>query len=215
MAELKVKNQQGGDAGSVNLDAKVFEADPNAVVVREVYNAFRANQRQGTHSTKTRGHVRGGGRKPWRQKGTGRARQGSIRAPQWRGGAIVFGPLPRKYREKVNKKKRQAAFRSLLSAKVAAGEIIVVESLDFSASPKTKSVLQFLDQIGARGKGRLLIITDSKNEALVKAAGNLAGSKTDPTKVEVVNAISIFDLLVASSVVVTKAAITALEERLK
>src|SRR5690606_24304713 len=118
MPTIELKNTNGDTVEQLKLDDAVFAAPQNAVVTREVVNAFLANQRQGTHKTKTRGEVSGGGRKPWKQKGTGRARQGSTRAPQWRGGAIIFGPVPRDYREKVNKKKRRAAFRTVLSSRV-------------------------------------------------------------------------------------------------
>ncbi len=182
------------------------------MLVREVYNAHMANQRQGTHSTKTRAHVSGGGKKPWKQKHTGRARQGSIRAPQWRGGAIVFGPLPRDYREKTNTKKRQGAFRAVLSSKLAAGEIIAVQSLDFPAGSKTKSVIEALAKLGAKGK--TLIVTATVNDGLVRAAANLAGSATTPARVLPVNALSIFDLLACETLVITKDALATLEARL-
>lgn len=212
MATVSIKTQTGGDGESLELDSTVFEAEQNAVLVREVYNAYMANQRQGTHATKTRGQVSGGGKKPWKQKHTGRARQGSIRAPQWRGGAIIFGPSPRSYREKVNRKKRAGAYRALLSAKLAAGEIMVVDSIEL-AEPKTKKVVELRDALGCTG--RTLIVTAEKNEALVKAAANLEGSSAAPTKVQVVSAVSIFDLLVAQTVVLTKDALNALQERLK
>lgn len=212
MATITVKTQTGADAGSLAVAPAVFEAEQNAVLVREAYNAFRTNQRQGTHSTKTRGFVSGGGRKPWKQKHTGNARQGSIRAPQWRHGAIIFGPLPKKYHEAVPRKKRQGAFRALLSAKLAAGEVIVVDALDFGASPKTKSVLALRKAVGA--KGRTLIVTKDKNVALVRAAANLGSSTQDPTQVQVLDAATIFDLLVADTLILTKDAFAALQERL-
>lgn len=214
MPTLKTKKQTGAAGADFELSAAVFEAEQNAVLVREVYTAWMTNQRQGTHSTKTRGFVSGGGKKPWKQKHTGRARQGSIRAPQWRGGAIVFGPLPRTYQEKVNKKKRQAAFRAVLSSKHAAGEIIVVDALDFQkkSDMKTKAVVELLEKLGAKGK--TLIVVKERNEGLSRAAGNLAGSTQTPVKVATVNAISIYDLLVASTLVITADALNELQERL-
>jgi large subunit ribosomal protein L4 len=213
MPALTVKKQDGSEVGNVQLAPAVFEAEKNAVLVREVYNAYRANQRQGTHDTKTRGTVRGGGRKPWKQKGTGRARQGSIRSVQWRGGNVAHGPHPRDYSEKVNKKKRQGAFRALLTSKLEAGEIIIVDELDFSASPKTREVVAFRNKLGVQGK--VLIVTAKKNDALYRAARNLQGSSKAPTKVQVVEAVSIFDLLVSKTLILTKEALQAFEERLK
>lgn len=214
MPTLKTKKQTGAAGADFELSPAVFEAEQNAVLVREVYTAWMTNQRQGTHSTKTRAFVSGGGKKPWKQKHTGRARQGSIRAPQWRGGAIVFGPLPRNYQEKVNKKKRQAAFRAVLSSKHTAGEIIVVDALDFQkkSDVKTKVVVETLEKLGAKGK--TLVVVKERNEGLSRAAGNLAGSTQTPVKVATVNAISIYDLLVANTLVITADALNDLQERL-
>ncbi|MEO8377628.1 MAG: 50S ribosomal protein L4 [Candidatus Sumerlaeota bacterium] len=214
MPTLKTKKQTGAAGADFELSPAVFEANQNAVLVREVYTAWMSNQRQGTHSTKTRAHVRGGGKKPWKQKHTGRARQGSIRAPQWRGGAIVFGPLPRKYKEKVNKKKSQGAFRAVLSAKHAAGEIIVIDAFDFhkKSDMKTKAVIEMLNKIGAKGK--TLLVIKERNEGLQRAAGNLAGSVQTPVVVSTVNSISIYDLLVANTMVITADALNELQERL-
>lgn len=212
MPTLTVKTQQGSESGSLDLAPQVFEVDVNPVAVREVYNAFRTNQRQGTHSTRNRARIRGGGHKPWRQKGTGRARAGSTRSPLWRGGATIFGPMPKKYHEKVTKKKRRLAFRSVLTAKLAAGEILVTEAIDFSSAPKTREVAAFLDSLGAGRK--TLIVTRERNDALVRAAANLRSSKVRPTKVEVVDSLSIFDLLVCDTLVIEREAITLLQERL-
>jgi len=211
MPVVTMKNQSGAAAGTIELASVVFEAEQNAVLVREVYNAYMQNQRQGTHMTKTRALVSGGGKKPWKQKHTGRARQGSIRAPQWRHGAIIFGPVPRDYREKVNTKKKQGAFRALLSSKLERNEIIVVDAIALDA-PKTKAVVAFREAIGAKGK--TLIVTGTKNESLAKAAANLASSAATPTRVEPVNAVSVFDLLNCDTLVVTKDALTSLQERL-
>lgn len=212
MPQVTIKNLSGADAGSVQLSDAVFAAEKNAVLVRELYNATMANRRQGTHSTKTRGMVRGGGKKPWKQKHTGRARQGSIRAPQWRGGAIIFGPSPRSYREKVNRKKRQGAYRALLTSKLEAGELIVIEGFSFSAAPKTKEAVAVLKAVGAKGK--TLVITREKDENLLRAAGNLRSSAETPVQVQIVDAVSIIDLLLANSVVITRDALEALQERL-
>ena len=212
MATLKIKSQTGTEVGSIAALPTVFEAEQNAVLVREVYNAFMTNQRQGTHSTKTRGFVSGGGKKPWKQKHTGRARQGSIRAPQWRHGAIIFGPLPRKYHEKINQKKSQGAFRSLLSAKLAAGEIHVVDAIALSAAPKTKEVIAFLKALGVTGKA--LILTKGVNAGLVRAGSNLEGSSANPTRIQVVEAVTIHEMLVADHVILTKEALESLQERL-
>lgn len=215
MPEVNVIKQDGGQAGTLSLGTEVFDVkrEKGAVVVREVYNAYRTNQRQGTHSTKTRGTIRGGGRKPWRQKGTGRARHGSIRSNIWRGGAVAFGPLPREYREKVSKKKRRLAYRVLLSAKLEAGEIIVLEGLDFPAASKTRDLVAFREKIGAKGK--TLILCKEKSEGLVRAGSNLAGSSKHPTRVQLSSAVSIFDLLTCDTLIATKDAIADLEERLK
>lgn len=207
MATLTLKKQDGSDAGSFELAPAVFETEPNAVVVREVYNAYMANQRQGTHSTKTRGHVRGGGAKPWKQKGTGRARQGSIRATQWRGGAIAHGPLPRSYNQKINKKKKALAYRSLLASKLGSNEIIGLDAIKFD-SPRTKDVTGMLNALNADTR-KVLIVTQEKDDSLLRAAANL-----ETVKVQVVNAISIFDLLVCDRLVITRDALQTLQERL-
>ncbi|MEQ8822252.1 MAG: 50S ribosomal protein L4 [Sumerlaeia bacterium] len=206
MPQVTLKTMTGSEAGSIDLADSVFAAEPNEVVVREMLNAFMANQRQGTHSTKTRGMVSGGGRKPWKQKGTGRARQGSIRSAQWRGGAIIFGPQPRDYREKTNKKKRRLAFRSVLSARATDGALHVVDSLDFTQEPKTRRVVDFLGKLGIDGQ-RVLIVTKESNASLLRSARNLPY-----VDVAVANAISIYDLLIADAVVMTKDAAEFVQE---
>ncbi len=212
MPEATLKNLSGKDAGSVSLAQAVFGAEPNAVVVREAYNAYMTNQRQGTHSTKTRHFVSGGGKKPWKQKGTGRARQGSIRATQWRGGATVFGPLPKDYREKVNRKKRQIAFRSLLSSLHSRGAIVFVETLEVADGTKTKEIVALRGKLGVTGK--VLFVTADVAPNLFRAAKNLQSSATDPTRVEVAGAVSVFDLLTCDTLILSKDALAALEERL-
>lgn len=207
MPTVELKNSNGETLEQVTLDDAVFAAPQNEVVTREVVNAFLANQRQGTHKTKTRGEVSGGGRKPWKQKGTGRARQGSNRAPQWRGGAIIFGPVPRDYREKVNKKKRRAAFRTVLSSRVENGQLIVVDALNFGNDPKTRRFVESLDKLGA--EGRVLVIVTAPDEALLRVARNVPYAR-----VEIASSISIYDLLTADSIVATRDAISELESTL-
>ncbi len=214
MAEAQLYKSNGEEAGPIDVAASLFKAevtDKRRTVVREVYNAYRTNQRQGTHATKTRGLVSGGGRKPWKQKGTGRARQGSIRAPQWRGGAIVHGPLPKEYREKVNRRKRQIAFRTVLASKFDANVIRFVETIDLEG-PKTRHVVALRESLKATGK--TLIVTAGKDEALARAARNLESSATHPTRVRPVVSISIADLLHADTLILTVEALRALEERL-
>ncbi|MBX3730737.1 MAG: 50S ribosomal protein L4 [Candidatus Sumerlaeia bacterium] len=206
MPTITVKKIDGTDAASLELSEKVFNAPQNRVLVREAANAFLSNQRQGTHATKTRALVSGGGKKPWKQKGTGRARQGSIRAPQWRGGAIIFGPQPRDYREKVNRKKRQAALRAVLSARAADGALLVVESLDLGAKPSTKAVVQLVESLGANG--RVLFITEDVKPTFLLSARNLPYVEVTP-----VDELNVYSLLVADTVVLTRAAVAVIEER--
>jgi large subunit ribosomal protein L4 len=207
MPTIELKNTNGDTVEQLKLDDAVFAAPQNAVVTREVVNAFLANQRQGTHKTKTRGEVSGGGRKPWKQKGTGRARQGSTRAPQWRGGAIIFGPVPRDYREKVNKKKRRAAFRTVLSSRVETGQLIVVDALDFASEPKTSRFVATLDKLGA--EGRVLVVVSQVDEALLRVARNVPYAR-----VELAGSLSIYDLLTADTIVATRDAVAELESTL-
>ncbi len=207
MPTVELKNINGDKVEDMSLADAVFAAPQNEVVTREVLNAFLANQRQGTAKTKTRGEVSGGGRKPWKQKGTGRARQGSNRAPQWRGGAVIFGPVPRDYREKTNKKKRRAAFRAVLSSRVETGQLIVVDKLDFTSEPKTRRFVETLDKLGA--EGRVLLVVAEPNDSLLRVAANVPYAR-----VEVAGSISIYDLLTADSIVATREAIALLETTL-
>ena len=206
MASVAIKSFDGADKGSMNLAADVFEAPQNQILVREVLNAYNQNQRQGTHSTKTRAFVSGGGKKPWAQKGTGNARQGSTRSPQWRHGAIVFGPLPRDYREKTNRRKRRGALRALLSVRLSEGRLIIVDSLNV-AEPKTKSVLAALDKLGA--VGRVYIVTKDVNENLLRSTRNTLHVRTN-----VCNAISVYDLILADTIVMTKDAAEEIQSTL-
>ena len=183
---------------------KVKELELNEAVVHSVLVNFLANQRQGTQSTKTRSEVSGGGRKPWRQKGTGRARQGSIRAPQWIKGGIALGPKPRSYKYTVNKKERQLAVKSVLSSKVLENELVVVDSLPLN-DIKTKEMVKALSNLKVEGKA--LIMLPEKNEKVQKSARNIEGVKT--TLVETIN---IYDLLKYNKLVVTEDTVKKLEE---
>lgn len=207
MPSVPVKDMSGSDVGEITLAESVFAAEANPVVVREVYNAYMANQRQGTHATKGWNDVSGGGSKPWKQKGTGRARTGSIRAPQWRGGAIIHGPQPRSYRQATPAKKRRLATRSVLSSRCAEGAIRIVDSLDVSNEPKTRRVAALLEALGATGS--VLIVTEDKNELLLRAARNLPY-----VMVQVAGSLSIYELLLSDTVVMTRAAAELLQEKL-
>ena len=188
----------------LELSSAVFEITPNVSVMHAVVKAYLANQRQGTQSAKTRSEVSGGGRKPWRQKGTGRARQGSIRAVQWKGGGVAFAPKPRDYRQSVNKKVRALAMRSALSAKLANGELIVVDNIALDEY-KTKKVVEMLKALNVDRKA--LIVLPEKNDYLVKSASNIPGVKTALT-----NTINVYDILNGGKFVATVDAIKRIEE---
>ena len=173
--QVPVYNIEGEQVGEVELKDSIFAIEPNVPVMHQALMRQLANARQGTHSTKTRGEVSGGGRKPWRQKHTGRARQGSIRAPQWVGGGIVFGPKPRSYRKDMPKKMRRLALRSALSAKVAEGQIRVLDELDFP-EPRTKRMVEVLDNLAIEGS--VLILLPAENEGVELSARNLPDVKT-------------------------------------
>ena len=204
MPSIDVYNIEGKKVDSVNLSEEIFGIEPNEAIVHEVLVNYLANQRQGTQSTKTRAEVRGGGRKPWRQKGTGRARQGSIRAPQWIKGGIALGPKPRSYKYTVNKKERQLAVKSVLSSKVLENELVVVDSLPLN-DIKTKEMVKALSNLKVEGKA--LIMLPEKNEKVQKSARNIEGVKT--TLVETIN---VYDLLKYNKLVVTEDAVKKLEE---
>lgn len=165
MTTIDIKDASGKKAGAADLAASVFGIEPNVPVMHQVVRSQRAGWRQGTHDTKTRGQVRGGGKKPWRQKGTGRARQGTIRAPQWAGGGVVFGPHPRSYAFRVNNKEVKLAMRSALSAKLADGELHVVEGLSFE-KPSTKAAVAMLKAFGLEGRTTIVIANDDVNTYL-------------------------------------------------
>ena len=204
MPKVDVYNMQGKKVSDVELNASVFGIEPNETVVHSVLVNYLANQRQGTQSTKTRAEVRGGGRKPWRQKGTGRARQGSIRAPQWIKGGIALGPKPRSYSYRVNKKERQLAIKSLLSAKVLDNELTVVDKLEVK-EPKTSVMVKALTDLKVEGK--TLIILADKNENVLLSSRNIEGVKT----IEL-NTINVFDLLNCNKLVLPLDTVKKLEE---
>lgn len=175
MTTIEIKDASGKKAGTADLAASVFGIEPNVPVMHQVVRAQRASWRQGTHDTKTRGQVRGGGKKPWRQKGTGRARQGSTRSPQWTHGGVALGPKPRDYSYRLNKKVKRLALLSALSSKAQSGDIIVIDELK-AAEYKTKTVVNMLTAIGADKKA--LIVTPAVDAKLVKSAANIPGVKT-------------------------------------
>ena len=207
MPSIVVFNQTGAEAGKMNLSKEVFGIEPNMQVVYDVVNAERANMRQGTHKTKNRTEVSGGGKKPWRQKGTGRARQGSTRAPQWRGGGVVFGPTPRDYTQKVNRKVVQLAVKSLLSSRLQSKDLVVVDEIKLEDF-KTKSLVQVLKNLNVTGK--TLVITEEEDYNLFVAGGNLPN-----VYVQTKDHLSVYDLINADKYVITKAAIKKYEEDLK
>lgn len=207
MPSIVVFNQTGAEMGKMTLKKEIFGVEPNMQVVYDVVNAERAAMRQGTHKTKNRTEVSGGGRKPWRQKGTGRARQGSIRAPQWRGGGIVFGPTPRSYSVKVNKKVVKLAVKSLLSSRLSTKDLVVVDEFNLEDF-KTKTLVQILANLKVEGK--TLVITDEENYNLFKAGANIPNVYVQ-TKAH----LSVYDLINADKYVITKAAVKKYEEDLK
>ena len=204
MPKIDVYDINGKKVKEVELNENVFGIEPNEAVVHSVLVNFLANQRQGTQSTKTRSEVSGGGKKPWRQKGTGRARQGSTRAPQWIKGGIALGPKPRSYKYTVNKKEKRLAVKSLLSSKVLEHELVVVDSLPLK-DIKTKEMVKALSNLKVEGKA--LIMLPEKNENVQKSARNIEGVKT--TLVETIN---VYDLLKYSKLVVTLDTVKKLEE---
>lgn len=203
MLTLDLFNKQAEKVGDIKLNENIFGVEINTHAMHQVVVALLANKRQGTQSAKTRAEVRGGGIKPWRQKGTGRARQGSIRAPQWIHGGIVFAPKPRDYRMSVPKSMRRVAFKSALSAKVAENEMIVIDSLEFD-SPKTKAMIEVLSAFGAK---KTLIVVEKSNENVYKSARNIPGVLVSP-----VNNLNVYDILKYENFIVTKDAVSKIEE---
>ena len=204
MSTIKVLNMAGAEVGTVELCDSIFGIEPNQAVVHEVVKNHLANCRQGTQSALTRAEVSGGGKKPWRQKGTGHARQGSTRAPQWTHGGIVFAPKPRDYSYTLNKKVKRLALKSVLSAKAAEGKLVVIDSIKMDAI-KTKDFRSFLSAVKADGKAA--VITPEVNEVVVKSARNLHGVTTAPAKL-----INVYDLLNAKTLVIDKEALAVIEE---
>ena len=203
MPKANVFDMAGKKVGEVELSDAIFGIEPNETAVHAVVKNHLANCRQGTQSTLTRAEVSGGGIKPWRQKGTGHARQGSTRAPQWTHGGVVFAPKPRDYSYTLNKKLKRLALKSVLSAKAAAGEIIVVDDLKLDAI-KTKSMKSFLDAVNA---GKSVVVTAEVNENVVKSARNIPGVITTTAKI-----LSVYDIVNAKQFIVDKAALAVIEE---
>ncbi len=204
MPNVAVLDMAGKKVGTIDLADAIFGIEPNEAVMHDMVVNYLANQRQGTQSALTRSEVSGGGRKPWRQKGTGRARQGSTRAPQWTHGGVAFAPKPRSYRFTVNKKVRRLAMKSALSAKCAAEEIIILDSLTMTEF-KTKTVANMLTAVGAQKK--TLIVLPEVNNFVIKSANNIAGVKTAQ-----VNTINVYDILNADKLVIVKDAVAKIEE---
>ena len=204
MPKVDVYNIEGKKVSDVELKEEIFGIEPNEAIVHSVLVNYLANQRQGTQNTKTRAEVSGGGRKPWKQKGTGRARQGSIRAPQWIKGGIALGPKPRSYKYRVNKKEKRLAIKSMLSSKVLENELVVVDKLSFKEI-KTKNMVNALANLKVNEKA--LILLPEKDENVQKSARNIEGVKTS-----LVNTINVYDLLKYSKLIVTLDTVKKLEE---
>ncbi len=204
--QVKVYKQTGEEVGKLTLADSVFKVPYNEATIHQVVVSYLANQRQGTKSTLTRTEVRGGGRKPWRQKGTGRARQGSIRSPQWTHGGVVFAPKPRDFSKKINKQVKALAFTSALSKQLEDKNVIVLDSLELDG--KTKSMVSVLEAF--KLEKRVTVVTNGVNENVVRASGNL--DKVNVTTADLVNT---YDVVVADKVVVTKDALKQIEEALK
>ena len=204
MANLKVLNMAGAEVGNIELADSVFAIEVNAAVLHAAVRAYLLNQRQGTQSTLTRTEVSGGGRKPWRQKGTGRARQGSTRSPQWTHGGVALGPKPRSYRTDLNKKVKRLAMKSALSSKVLADELVIVNEIVATAY-KTKVMADMLKALGAEKKA--LVVLAEKNEMVIKSLSNIAG-----VKIAYVNTLNVYDILNCNKLVVVEAAAKKIEE---
>ena len=204
MSTIKVLNMAGAEVGTVELNDAVFGIEPNQTVVHEVVKNHLANCRQGTQSALTRAEVSGGGKKPWRQKGTGHARQGSTRAPQWTHGGIVFAPKPRDYSYVLNKKVKRLALKSVLSAKAAEGKLVVIDAIKMDAI-KTADFRKFLDAVQAAGKA--VVVTPAVDEIIVNSARNIPGVLTTPA-----TNLNVYDIINAQYLVVDQAALAKIEE---
>ena len=204
MSSVKVLNMAGAEVGTAELNDAIFGIEPNTAVVHEVVKNHLANCRQGTQSALTRAEVSGGGRKPWRQKGTGHARQGSTRAPQWTHGGIVFAPKPRDYSYVLNKKVKRLALRSVLSAKAAEGKLVVIDAIKMDAI-KTADFRKFLDAVKVDGKA--VVVTPAVDQTVVKSARNIPGVLTTPAV-----QLNVYDIINAQYLVVDQAALAKIEE---
>ncbi|MBQ2826825.1 MAG: 50S ribosomal protein L4 [Clostridia bacterium] len=204
MPNLKVLDMNGKEVGDITLSDKVFGAEINGAVLHAAVRAYLMNQRQGTQSTLTRTEVSGGGKKPWRQKGTGRARQGSTRAPQWTHGGVALGPKPRSYRTELTKKTRRVAMFSALSSKVAAGDMIVLDSIK-TEEYKTKTMVKMLEAVGAAGKA-LVVLADNDNK-VVRSFSNIPGVVTAQY-----NTINVYDILNCNKLIIVRSAAEKIEE---
>ena len=205
MPNVKVLDMSGKDTGAQReLSADIFDVEVNAAVLHSYVRAYLLNQRQGTHSTLTRAEVRGGGRKPWRQKGTGRARQGSTRSPQWVHGGVAHAPKPRSYRLAMNKKMKRVALKSALTSKVKSDELVVLNDINVN-DYKTKVIIEMLKALGAEKKA--LIVVDAKNEKLIKSAANIPGVKT-----AIADNLNAYDILNCDKFIVSSKAVDKIEE---
>ena len=203
MANVSVYNMEGKEVGTMELNDAVFGVEINEHLVHMAVLSQFANNRQGTQKAKTRSEVSGGGKKPWRQKGTGHARQGSTRAPQWKGGGVVFAPVPRDYSFKMNKKEKRAALKSALTSKVQENKVVVLDELKLDAI-KTKSMVNVLKNVNA---DKALVVLNENDENVVMSARNIADVKT-----ALINTINVYDVLKYNTLVMTKAAVEAIEE---
>ena len=204
MAEVKVYNMSGKETSTLTLNDEIFGIEPNKEIMHAAVVNYLANQRQGTQSTLTRTEVRGGGKKPWRQKGTGRARQGSTRSPQWRHGGVALGPKPRSYRYSLNKKVRRIAMKSALSSKVGLGEMLVLDGLKMDEF-KTKTMVKMMSDLNVEKKA--LLVLDGVDKKIIKSASNIPGVKTT-----LVNTLCVYDILNHDKLIVVKDAVAKIEE---
>lgn len=204
MTKVAVYKQSGSKSGDIDLKDEIFAIEPNNSIITDAVLMQRASMRQGTHKTKNRSEVSGGGRKPWRQKGTGRARQGSIRAPQWRGGGVVFGPTPRDYSYRINRKQYQLALKSALSQKVADDKLVVVDKFEFE-TPKTKEFANSLNKLNVDTKA--LVVVDNENVNTIKSARNL-----DKVQIMQGKGINVLDIVNADKLVIDKLSIEQITE---
>ena len=204
MPKVAMLDMAGKEVGTIELSNAIFGIKPNATVMHEMVVNYLANQRQGTQSALTRAEVSGGGRKPWKQKGTGHARQGSTRSPQWRHGGVVFAPKPRSYRYTVNKKVKRLAMKSAFSSKVLDNDVIILDSINLEGF-KTKTIVSMLDALGAKGKA--LIVIPELNKQVINSARNIPGVKTTQ-----VNTLNVYDMLNTDKLIILKDTVAKIEE---